>query len=133
MNNPFETCELPGVYFHSIGNEKAKAIHIKSQSDYDDNFIMLNNEKRDDKEWLNLAGEYKSLKAQEKILKKRMDQVKNDLIGLSESVTSIGGGIQLEKCERKGTILYSEIPQLKDIDLENYRGDSITYYKVTEI
>jgi hypothetical protein len=134
MNNKaFDNCSLPEVYFHSIGAEEAKPVLIKNKSDYENNFITLSSEKRNDAEWLELAAEYNQLKDLDKITKKRIDQVRDALIGMSEAQCSTGGGIQVEKCERKGSVLYSEIPFLRDIDLDKYRGDSIEYWKVTQI
>lgn len=129
----FDLCALPEVCFHSIGNEPKQAIQINKDSDYEDNFIELNNSIRDDRDWLQLAGEYKSLKADDKKRKKRMEQIKDALVSMSETACSTGGGLTVEKCVRKGAIQFLEIPEVRDLDLEKYRGESVEYWKVTEV
>ena len=129
----FDNCTLPTVCFMSIGSEDLQPIHINKESDYDENFIELNNRIRDDREWLQLSVEYRSLKAQDKAIKNRMDQVRDALISMSETHCSIGGGLMVEQCERKGAIQYSAIPQLIGVDLEHYRGETIKFWKITEV
>jgi hypothetical protein len=127
--NLFDKCSLPEVSFHAIG--KPKREQIINFNDY----LKQNTkpEKRDDQEWIATAHEYKTITAQMKTLEKRQKQLKDALISMSEHQNSIGGGVHLERCERKGSVLYSEIPELKGVDLDKYRGDLISYWKVTEI
>jgi hypothetical protein len=129
----FETCTLPTVCFASFGREPLQSIRIDKLSDYSDNFLIEPTQPRDDAEWKDLAIEYKCLKAQEKTIKKRLDQLRDALIGMSDNRNSIGGGVQVEKCVKRGSIAYSEIPQLRGIDLDMYRGDPIEYWRLTEI
>jgi hypothetical protein len=34
---------------------------------------------------------------------------------------------------RKGAIQFLEIPEIRDLDLEKYRGEPVEYWKVTEL
>lgn len=129
----FDTCTLPEVCFMSFGNEEKKRIQIKSNKDYEDNFIVDRVEKRTDDEWTILAVEYRMLKAEIKQKEKRLEQLRDALVSMSETACSIGGGLMVEQCERKGAIQYSAIPQLISVDLEHYRGEPIKYWKVTEV
>lgn len=130
--NAFDKCALPEVCFAAFGNEEKQAIHINNSRDYDDNFIFLS-EKRDDDEWINLAGEYKLIKDQIKQQEKRLAQLRDALVSMSRAACSTGGGLMIEQCERKGAVKYSAIPQLLSVDLEHYRSEPIKYWKVTEI
>ena len=128
----FDLCSLPEVCFQDYG-KGIVPVEIKKESDYDDNFISKKHEGRTDEIWLHLADEYKDLDLQEKMIKKRKEQVKKSLIGMCATQNSTGGGIHLEKCVRKGSVLYSEIPELKNVDLDKYRDEPIEYWKITEI
>lgn len=63
---------------------------------------------------------------------KELDQIKKDL--LAEIVERCGErqseilGKKLTQVERKGNVAYAKIPELKDVDLEQYRGKSSTYW-----
>lgn len=127
----FDICNLPEVYFSSIGAEPKMALHIKNKEDY--LFIDTTVEKREDNEWTTTAQEYKQITAQIKCLEKRQKQLRDALISMSEHANSIGGGVRLEKTARRGVIEYSRIEALKGIDLDQYRGEMTTYYKITEI
>lgn len=67
------------------------------------------------------------------IYEERMDKAKKEL----ESITNLHnsknfkvGKLKLKKVCSKGQIIYSEIPQLKGLDLEQYRGPSKNYMRV---
>jgi uncharacterized protein YhaN len=127
----FDTCTLPEICFYSIGNEPKKARQINSNDDY--LFINTSIEKRNDQEWTTTAQEYRKITAEIKALEKRQKQLRDALISMSDHVNSIGGGVRLEQHARRGVIEYSRIEELKGIDLDQYRGEMVTYWKVTEI
>ena len=127
----FDNCSLPEVCFYAIGNEPKRAKQIKSQDDY--LFINTSCEKRNDSEWTITALEYRQITQEIKALEKRQKQLRDALISMSDHANSIGGGLQVQQCVRKGAVAYSEIPQLQGIDLDKYRGDLVQYWKVTEV
>lgn len=127
----FDTCTLPEVCFYAIGNEPKRAKQINSADDY--LFINSTVEKRDGQEWITTAQEYREITAEIKALEKRQKQLRDALISMSDHQNSIGGGIHLMQCVRKGAVDYSRIDALKGIDLNQFRGEFITYWKVTEI
>jgi len=79
-----------------------------------------------EKEWENIAKEaYKAQKRRkeyEMLEKKLLEQLKF----LSENESSESKNFRYQKIERKGSILYSKIPQLQGIDLEPYRKEGLT-------
>ncbi len=127
----FDTCTLPEVSFYAIGNEPKRERVITSKDDY--LFICTSVEKREDKDWTSTAQEYKEITQQIKELEKRQKQLRDALISMSDHQNCVGGGIRVEQLARRGTIAYNEIPELQGVDLDQYRGDLITYWKVTEI
>jgi hypothetical protein len=127
----FDTCSLPEVCFYDIGNEPKRAKQINNADDY--LFINSTVEKREDQEWTTTAQEYKEVTQEIKSLEKRQKQLRDALISMSDHANSIGGGLRVEQLARRGSIAYAEIPELRGVDLDQYRGDLITYWKVTEI
>jgi hypothetical protein len=45
----------------------------------------------------------------------------------------VGGGIELQRITKKGSIEYDNIPELDFVDLEKYRKESSEYWKISEI
>ena len=86
----------------------------------------------EDKDWLKKAKEWREINVTLQVFKEKEEKIRKDLIELSRGQSYIGGGIQLKHGMAKGRINYKNIPQLKGIDLEPFRGDSITkhYLKV---
>lgn len=41
-----------------------------------------------------------------------------------------GNGVTISKATRQGSVKYSDIPELKGVDLEQYRGEPTTYYVI---
>jgi hypothetical protein len=50
---------------------------------------------------------------------------------LSEGQSSQGGQFKYELIKRKGSISYKDIPMLKDLDLEEFRGPDSEMWKLT--
>lgn len=74
-------------------------------------------------EWLRAVHEKESWEATEK-------RLKEELISMSGGQNTIGGGVRLTKVVRKGNVDYSQIPQLKGIELDSYRKDPITSWRL---
>jgi len=85
-----------------------------------------------DKEWLKKAKEWREINVTLQVFKEKEEKIRKDLIELSKGQSYIGGGVQLKHGMAKGRINYGKIPELQDIDLEPFRGGSITkhYLKV---
>ena len=88
---------------------------------------------RDDAQWLYAANEWKNIHAKMDELKKREKELRDELIELADNQSSSGGGVRLKRSEGKGRISYAKIPELKDVDLETYRGKPIVKYYITEL
>ena len=128
----FDKCALPTVCFQSYTNGPKERIEINKQSDFEYYFIEQPDLREDD-DWIKLAIEHKQLKEEVKWREKRLEQIREGLLGMSTAANSIGGGIRVERCVRKGAIKYSAIPELRGVDLDQYRDDPTEYYKIVEI
>lgn len=88
-------------------------------------------------EWDVLAKKYKSqfleAKEYEALLKQKLEDIeitKKLIVELSMGKNSKGSGISLKKSTRKGLVDYSKIPQLEGVDLEMYRKESTSTWKI---
>jgi hypothetical protein len=81
-------------------------------------------------EWLSTARELYKIQEALRALSISEKKVKGSLILLSESKNAKGGGFIFSCTERKGLIRYKDIPELKTIDLEQFRGESVYSYKL---
>ena len=68
------------------------------------------------REWKEVSIALSELKAQEASLKK-------SLIELSKGQSMKAAGVQIKISEAKGRVNYNNIPELKGVDLEKYRGE----------
>lgn len=86
---------------------------------------------RDDEEWNKSMRNYHTAMAAAKSYQESADHWKERLISLSDGKPSRGAGYRLDKIEKIGIIDFSNILELKDVDLEKYRKPSTTYWKIT--
>lgn len=87
----------------------------------------------DTKEWRLHSGVWKDTKRQIKLLEAREEALRDELIAMCDGQSSQGNGIRVSKTLTKGRIKYDAIPELKEIDVEKYRGKSVTSYRFTEV
>lgn len=85
---------------------------------------------RDDAIWKECARRWRDVVANIKILEKQEEDLRNQLIFLSGETNSRGGGISLCQVTRKGNIQYDKIPELKDVDLDKYRKESTSTWRI---
>ena len=82
-------------------------------------------------DWVQVAREV--YKAQQ--YRKRYEELEKtllaELVQLSHNKEAYGGGFKLEQINRKGSVDYKSIPLLKDLDLEPYRKESSSYWKLS--
>jgi putative phage-type endonuclease len=87
-------------------------------------------EKRDDDDWNFTSCEVKEYKDKIKELEKKLQVSENRLFFLSNGKNCEGNGVRIRQIVRKGNIDYLAIPQLKDLDLEQYRKEPSKYWKI---
>ncbi len=89
--------------------------------------------KMDSYAWNVAANNYKDISAQIKQLTEYQETLKNDIINLSYDRNCLGSGIRITKTKRKGVVDYGSIPELKDVNLENYRKKGSEYWTIREV
>ena len=75
-----------------------------------------------DDEIRNLFQEMEKLKAEEEILKSKIESLKKNIVENAPHEKVLCGGLMLYKSTRKGKVNYKKIPELVGVDLEQYRG-----------
>jgi predicted phage-related endonuclease len=81
-------------------------------------------------EMVAFADLFKSNKVLIDSLVEQQDELKKKLGGLTSGDPVLCGGIAIQVITRKGNVNYKAIPELKTIDLEQYRGKATTYVDV---
>lgn len=87
--------------------------------------------KIESEEWKILVERYKDLLIYKTKYEKYLEETKNQLLQMANFNPSEGFGLQLTKIISKGRVEYSEIPELKGINLDNYRKSSIESWRIS--
>lgn len=85
---------------------------------------------REDEEFLSVASRLRLVRFDLKKLTEEEETLKERLIELSGDEPCVGGGVKVDVATRKGSVNYKRIPELKGVDLEPYRGESIVVRSV---
>ena len=93
----------------------------------------LHNCEVQNKEWIALAKEAFEIQNQRKYYQAKEKELLDNLKALSDHKNATGGEFMFISIERKGTIDYKNIPELKLIDVEPYRKDSCLSWKLSKI
>ena len=86
-----------------------------------------------DEKWKQAAKDYEEAKQEAEIANEALKQAKARLQELAESqgVKKVTGcGVMAYQATRKGAVNYSKIPELKEVDLEQYRGKEAIYWTI---
>lgn len=154
LQHQIEVTGLPKIYYMSYSPDHVKPFCIKEV--YRDSLYILNLIAKEcefyhnhmltgippdhivqynemvSNEWKLLSDEYLRLDRQEKESSQRKKEIKNLLLQISGAQNAIGNGIILQKIERKGTIPYENILEIKQMNLEKYRKPGSSYWQVKE-
>jgi putative phage-type endonuclease len=87
---------------------------------------------RNDERWLQAANAWKSIYSDLKDVEAKEKQARNTLIDLSGEHSCCGGGVRLRKSIRKGSVNYKAIPELQNVNLNNYRDSPIPQWRISE-
>ncbi len=77
---------------------------------------------REDAEWFEASQDYLCALVKKELAEKELEEKRSALLDLAGGKSAKGCGVQVIVAERKGNIDYKKIPELKGLDLEQYRG-----------
>ena len=83
-----------------------------------------------DKNWSKKASALYEVQIKIKMLKDKEKSLSIDLVIESKKRDSKFEGFEFKKIEKNGAIRYSTVPAIKEMDLESYRGDSFSYWRL---
>lgn len=78
-----------------------------------------------------LIDEYDAVTQQINDATARKKEIMDELVTMAKDRDAIIHGRKLSLVERKGSVQYKKIPELQGVDLEQYRGKSTTYWKLS--
>lgn len=85
----------------------------------------------EDGRWKTLAVMYKTLSAEKKEAERMLDEIKEEMIELSTHDSQESNDVRLTRYVARGSVQYAKIPELKGIDLDQYRGEPKEIWKIT--
>jgi putative phage-type endonuclease len=86
---------------------------------------------RNDREWTDLSASWIECNKQLDLYKQEEERLREGLIELSGKTNCRGAGITLSRVIRKGNVDYKAIPELKTVNLDAYRKQSIEMWRLT--
>ena len=139
------------MFYYSYYNGQGVSVLVYRNDDYIDNLIQKEKEfyhhmknltsppltnkdftEKDDEGWNELTFRYMRLKTNRQHLQKLEEDTKQQLIDLCKNQSSRGNGIKAQKIVKKGNVDYSLIPELQNVDLEQYRKPISEYWKLDQ-
>lgn len=134
-----------GVFYHEVRpDEKYLKEHIARLTDFWAKIVEYraghSHVKPDatDQDWVEVEGDkpivrlvekWKAMKMQIDAGEKQLDIIKQEILNLKPAHPKVRiSGLNITLTERKGNVNYAKIPELKNVDLEKYRGLGSTYY-----
>ncbi len=86
--------------------------------------------KRNDVAWREAAHRYCALKQMSEEINGQVEDARRSLLSLTNGRSTEGCGVKVIKSSRKGSVQYSKIPNLQDVDLDNYRSEPVEQWKI---
>jgi hypothetical protein len=86
---------------------------------------------RKDDEWRLAAAAYQKLKGQAEAAVALLDDAKEKLVRFASHPSEAGFGVSVTRFWKQGNVDYKRVPQLKDVDLDPFRGKGRFETRVT--
>lgn len=80
--------------------------------------------------WKGYAEQYRKLNEQIKSLEDIKESYRKEIIKLCSDQNCLGGGIKVMKTNIRGRVDYDAIPEIKGVDLDKYRKNSTSAWKI---
>lgn len=152
LQHQLEVCQLDLVLYFSFDGSKGVIVKVYRDDKYIKEMLQKEKEfwecmqefnpppltdkdfeKKDDESWKETAQEWRLISNQMKELENREKQLRDSLISMSNNRNAMGHGIKVSTYPRKGSVDYSSIPEIRNIDLELYRKKTSKCWKITSL
>lgn len=81
-------------------------------------------------EWESKAKRYLEVSNLLKSLEKEQEELRLSLIDMADNRSTMGAGLRLTRYAKKGVVQYKNIPELKTVDLNEYRSNTTYCWRV---
>jgi len=152
LQHQLEVCGLDMAYYFSFNGTEGAVVKVYRNDQYIKNMIDKERvfwecmqecrfpemterdyEKQESQSWINTATQWLAVSEQIKSLEREEKELREVLVHMANNKNAIGGNIRLTRALRKGSVEYSQIPELKCIDLEQYRKSPTEYFRISRI
>lgn len=141
LQHQMEVLDVPSMFYYSYDGIRGNLLKIDKNPGYIEKMIAAEEifwervregllDLSDNDEFNHHLEKIEEIKAAKKSLQEEESFHLAQLILFSDGCAAKGRGGALYQAERKGNVDYSQIPELKGIDLEAYRKPSTTYWQV---
>jgi len=150
LQHAMEVCQVEQMIYFSYNEEKPVILEVYRDEKYIKKLLTLEKEfyacmqelkapPLSDRDYISvetperteLALKWMALKTSLNALEKEEKELRNALISTSCNRNSIGAGIKITRSLRKGSVDYAKIPELRGINLEQYRKKPMEVWTLT--
>jgi putative phage-type endonuclease len=147
----YVTC-LESMWYTSFDGKEAVHLQVHADKEYQNKMIKLeiafykcmeeftpppmgdkDYQIKNDTLYLKLCEDYCFAKRDLCLLQNQERHLREELIKANNGLNTIGGGLKISKCIRKGAIDYKIISELRGIDLDMFRSDPVISWRITEM
>ncbi len=151
LQHQLEVTGLQGMYYFSFDGTDGCIVEVQRDDSYIKDMIL--EEKRfwdcilkkiapeltekdyynmdGNEKWTSAANSWIAVSQQLKSLEEKEKNLRNELILLANDKNAQGNGVRLRKSTVSGSVDYSKIPELKNVNTELYRKNSFTKWTLT--
>lgn len=152
LQHQLDVTGLQSMYYFSFDGEDGVIVEVQRDQKYIDKMVVKEEkfwrcimEKEapplTDKDytqiesdiWRKKSEEWKEVDRLLKELGEKEENLRNELIALANDRNAVGNGVKLTVSVTRGAVDYTQIPQLKGINIETYRKNSITKRRLSAI
>jgi putative phage-type endonuclease len=142
--------EAQKAFYFSFDGEKGALVEVFENEEFISDLVekeekfyglMMNQEPpilterdyevREDEQWKLVADEWLSVHASLKSLEEKEEALRQQLLHLSKDRNTKGAGIMLTKYACKGRVDYDAVPELKNVNLNQYRKASCQKWRIS--
>lgn len=151
LQHQLEVCQCDKVFYYSFDGEKGVVVEVFRDDKYIKEMLLRESEfweclqsctpppmtekdyvLIDNQEWKHATEEWIATKKLLNSIELKEKEWKEKLLSLAQNRNAKGNGVAVQKVIRKGSIDYSSITALQELDLELYRKPPIEYFKIGE-
>jgi putative phage-type endonuclease len=150
VQHQMSVAEVDMAFYYSFDGEDGALVEVKRDEAYIEEIVAKESEffnfmqrkippelskhdyvLKEDQKWAILACRQREILEKMKILEEEGEEIKQQLIAMADGLSCMGSGIRVAKRHRLGLINYKNIPELMEVNLEQYRKSPIEYWEIS--